>query len=404
MQADSETQPRSGEPNAFDAALARSVVDQADRDRAVAFAGRHAELARFDAALRQLDGLAPTAATPPAVFRVFQGPPGCGKSSLLRHLEATARGGCLFVQLNQEDLASRAKIEARIAAVAAETAAAGSGAIAGRVAEAVGAFFRAGEVAAHVVESALLKQARRFKVVLWHDEAQMLRDKNIDGLASLHTNGLRVPTVCLLAGLPHTEAVLTRAFGSARLADNAVVRMGGMRRDECIDSTRSLLDRLRARGERGAAARRVAAMAHDWPQHLFLAQRELCSALLITRGDLHGVPFERVEAETALRRNEYYAKRLAGAVIGRRPTLTRAIVDEMAQVRMADREDLTLVCQQHIRAFARRGELTRAFDAEAYADALLERGVLAETEAGFEVAIPSMATWLHERWPDGPTD
>ena len=68
----------------FDAPRAHQLLRQRDRDDAPFFAGRRAEIQRFDDALAEVGGRREhdNAAT----FLVYQGAPGCGKTSLMHHL------------------------------------------------------------------------------------------------------------------------------------------------------------------------------------------------------------------------------------------------------------------------------------------------------------------------------
>lgn len=104
-----------GPPNArwgmaFNAALASRIEKGGDRDVAPYFAGREREMSHFDDALVEADYKKKQ-----TVFRVFQGAPGCGKTSLLHHLRETRREkqGLLFVEVDGA-LENRADVLAHV--------------------------------------------------------------------------------------------------------------------------------------------------------------------------------------------------------------------------------------------------------------------------------------------------
>ena len=95
---------------AFNAALASRIEKGGDRDVAPYFAGREREMSHFDDALVEVDYKKKQ-----TVFRVFQGAPGCGKTSLLHHLRETRREDqdLLFVEVDSA-LESRAEVLAHV--------------------------------------------------------------------------------------------------------------------------------------------------------------------------------------------------------------------------------------------------------------------------------------------------
>ncbi len=86
---------------AFDYDLAEHILDQKDRDSALFFAGRQAEIDAFDTAVRE----APRG-EPSVEFRIYQGAPGCGKTSLAGRLRQRSADALALVQVYEDDLAS----------------------------------------------------------------------------------------------------------------------------------------------------------------------------------------------------------------------------------------------------------------------------------------------------------
>lgn len=79
----------------FDVELAKDLAAQRDRDVAPFFARRTVEIERFDGAFRELR----SQPGGQAAFRICQGPPGCGKTSLLHRLKEKFADRALFVEL-----------------------------------------------------------------------------------------------------------------------------------------------------------------------------------------------------------------------------------------------------------------------------------------------------------------
>ena len=92
---------------AFDRDLAAKGLRSDDRDIAPYFTGREAEIAAFD------NAVAAAGDKPLALFRIFQGPPGCGKTSLAAHLAEIRARETVFVPCAMADLADGRALAAR---------------------------------------------------------------------------------------------------------------------------------------------------------------------------------------------------------------------------------------------------------------------------------------------------
>ncbi len=304
---------------AFNAALASRIEKGGDRDVAPYFAGREREMSHFDDALVEVDYKKKQ-----TVFRVFQGAPGCGKTSLLHHLRETRREDqdLLFVEVDSA-LESRAEVLAHVvdAALARPVR---SGSLTESVRDAlakysVGTVQSLGEIACVKNAGAALRSWQKdtaledVTVVMTFDEAQNLNRRQVKTLAEMHKIGIGLPSVLLLAGLSHTYDVLSAPNAISRLVANAAMNMGAMTDEECAESTLAMLDELGPTGgavERRALAERVARVSHSWPQHLNRAQQALCRELGRVNGDLGRVDFARVEHDSDEARAGYYNNRL----------------------------------------------------------------------------------------------
>lgn len=380
----------------FDSELARALLEEVDRDRTAFFAGRGAEVGRFDSALRTVERRFETNRR--ALFLVYQGAPGCGKTSLVSHLRETRSDEIgLLVEIQPADLASIPALTERVRRAAEEAAPAGSR-MAARFAQALASYMRVDGSGAELRNLMADRTTKRSKVVLHLDEAQVVDEDAGAGLLMLHTRGLGAPCVCVLSGLSHTAQRLAGIDGISRLGENAIFNMGAMAPEECAESASKMLAALRAEGdgsEQDGAARLVAELSYGWPQHLHIARTALCRELLRTNGAVRAVDAEEVRAESDQRRHEYYAKRLSSSALGLRPSLTAEVVAKVTAEPPGDRLALTKLCRRELERQGLDDDPDFEPTPREFAAALLERGVLSLTpDDRYDVAIPSMARWL----------
>ena len=375
----------------FNAELAEELLQRRDRDTAPFFAGRRDEIRQFDAALRESER-----GGEQAVFRVYQGAPGCGKTSLVGRLRQIRSEGALFVDIRKRHLVSEDALVERVRDAVAHAGSTGTR-IAATALRAIGPRLRVQPVGNALGEALVDKAVGRTKVVLYMDEAQLIDHSEQPGLVRLHAYGLEVPVVCLFTGLSHTADRIGSIEGLSRLASNAVVNMGGMSEEECAESTSMMLDELGVVGARSEAARMVAALSQGWPQHLHGAQTALCRELLRTDGVLPEVNTARVRMESDRSRWEYYERRLSGSVLGEWPALTAGVVARVAAERPPTPPAITKLCRNEVQRQGLENDPDFEVTPKKFATTLIERGVLCVTpDRRYDVAIPSMSQWLEE--------
>ena len=380
---------------AFDSDQARRFIDLGDRDFAPFFAGRGAEIGHFQSSFNTLAWKEKKS----AAFRIFQGAPGCGKTSLVQHLRRLYADDVLFVDIADDDLVSKETLTRRIREEALSFGSS-KGSIAA-FAQMVGTYLRVTRPGGDEVRNFIADRTTRDKkVVLFMDEAQVLGEGQQPGLMLLHTTGLGFPTVAMLAGLTHTAGRLRGPGGLSRLADNAIINMGPMSESECIESTALLLAAYGAAGdsiEAQRVCRTVARISHGWPQHLNGSQRALCRELLRTDGVLAEVDFDAVRSESDQTRRRYYRARLSDTVLDIVPAATARIVAKVTASRPEGMYELEGVCEDVIAGMGLDMDRKFRTNAEQFAKALVERGVLAIADGGsYDVAIPSMLHYLNE--------
>ena len=334
------------------------------------------------------------------MFRVYQGAPGCGKTSLLHHLRSNyAADGVIFVRIEDAHLASKTALVERIHESVVEEGSAGRRLGAGLV-QALGERLRMRDAGDRLRDAIATRMASRVTVVTHMDEAQLLGTSERAGLVALHRDGLGLPVVCLWAGLSHTARRLAE-LGVSRLSRDAVANVGAMSEGECVESTRMMLDRLDAAGtdhQKRRAAEMAAGLSRGWPQHLNGAQTALCRELIRTAGMLSDVDPARVQRESERDRHAYYEARLLDSVLALRPAFTRRVIAKVRERSPTGQLALRELCDEEL---ARSGLGDNPhFDvtAEAFATALVEKGVVTVTlPGGCEIAVPSMAGWAVDR-------
>ena len=396
----------------MDTDLLEYVSHSEDRDYAPFFAGRKAEIDAFERAVKRSKVVEQTQ------FRIFHGAPGSGKTSLLTHLRANAPENRVFVRINASHLTSHRALVERIdkellksSSVFAKGAAwvlrHGSFAAGGPPATAAGKSVAAG-IDAHFLD----RVRRESEVVLLTDEAQTLNPQHADVLRDLHIAGLEdLHTVFAFAGLAHTPSVIRGLDGLSRLSKSADVYMDLLAEEDCVESTRRMLDECGIGGDpvrREGVGRRVAAMAHRWPQHLACAHEALARELLRTGGDVGPVDLAAVGRQTAEARHEYYLGRLQGHPVLENARFTAAVVAAVRARNAAAAEvppeaepvvretQIAQLCEMALAAEPEDSDIRRCDDSpDDIARRMVEKGILGRAPGKpYDATVPSMADWL----------
>jgi len=376
----------------FDRQLAQRL-HLSDRDVAPFFAGRTAEIASFNEALdtaRQKSQ---------AVFCIYQDAPGCGKTSLADHLSRISGERTLFTRFSESDDFDK---ESLAVAVHEAAAAANKPAeIAKEVAEIALSLIGKDRLAQILKEGGLGAIPKSTDIVIHIDEARSMGDKFNPFIKTLHAKGIGWPCVVLLTGLSQTQRRIERIPGMSRLAEDATQHMGAMALAECVDSTMNMLNTIGATGDHEDAAYRVARLSFGWPRHLNRAQKALRDELLIedVDGDLQRADFGRIKQKSDESRVHYYASRINAPLLAQGQALTLRMLDALRETRSINTiRELASLCKRVIERHGVHGDFP--FDPQqglAFAEALMQRGILVESGTSFEIAIPSMADWVHDQ-------
>lgn len=377
-------------PMAFDCGLAIKLSNEGDRDVARFFAGREPEVRQFDTALVEAHERRQ------GVFRIFQGAPGCGKTSFATHLQDIRGDDALFVQVYEGDLAGPDVLLDKIKGAVVEAARGAK--VAAMAARTLAAWLKI-QPAGAVLDRALTGRAvARATVVLHVDEAQTLGEAEAEAIRWLHTGGLGIPAVCVFTGLSHTASRIKNLGGLSRLANNAVIDMGGMLDKDSVESTGMMMEALGVDCTADTCKqlpRLVAEESLGWPQHLHCAQQALCRELVRADGQPRDVDPQRIRTDAGQARDDYYLDRLDGTVLDNPRVLTEDVVGAVVREQPTNAFELTKLCRREIEAHGLDRDPDFDTTPGEYANLLVEKGVLAFNRRGpLDVAIPSMARWL----------
>ncbi len=375
-----------------------------DRDIAQFFAGRHLEIDAFREALKR------AGQKTQAVFSIYQGPPGCGKTSLAKQLEKTMRKErVLFARPTEADMHS---IESLILAAASQTLDEDFRVRVAKTIERVGDLTGTTPIINFQAFASLASQAlyawskRDTHLVIHIDEAHARIEPYGKTLLALHTEGLSrglvtIPCVVLFTGLSHTTGRIDAVEGLSRMSEEAPFNMAELSQAESAESTMHMLNTIGAAGDRDEAARYIAALSFGWPRHLNRAQKALRDELVLEEvdGDLGRADFNNVKQKSDESCERYYDTRLNDPLLAQDKPFSIQMLDS---IRKSDcigtMRELASVCKQVIERDGMIGDFP--FDPQQgwdFAEAFIQKGIVVETDRGFEVAIASMGDWAHKQ-------
>ena len=382
----------------FDAEKARRFVRAGDRDRARFFTGRQTEIHSFLDCLAEARDSVNEGIAPSSMIRIYQGAPGCGKTSLINYL-IDAYEDMLFIKMMPSSLLDIESFKQRAISELKDIQNKGFRAIQGIGLDALTSVEF--QNTSDLLRSFFQNLSEVPPIVIYVDEAQILEKKHCPCLLDIYTGAVGLPMMLLLAGLTHTRDTVTAIEGLSNLPGDSVINMGNLSEDECTESTQMLLTDFGVDGsghEKREAARLTSSCSFGWPQHLNCAQTALSRELLKADGKLSDVDFRTVESDTQSMRNDYYAERIGGTVLRTELRLTAAVatlVADMVDVGLAELESVCSLCLQTPELVVRD---PLRYEPEDIAQELIRKGVIAMNDEGsYEPSIPSMVSWLREK-------
>lgn len=390
------------EPHGWNRKLCREFVDSGDRNYSRWFAGREDEMMGIESVFAE------TRRQPQTVFRVVQGAPGAGKTSLLTHMIENAPDDRLYVRVGHQDMVSGQTLDQRVEHALRERDPAW--AMAARlVLKAAGRTARTGESVDETENELRRRLDRDLELALVFDEAQTIDATAHRTLIDMHARGFGRPCALVLVGLSHTTDVIEQIPGLSRPAENADINLSGLPDEDLKASTQLMFDRLEldaSEATRERYAEAVAEMSQGWPQHLLGAQQAVAEQLLENEGDLAGVDLAGALRNSTQRRIRYYGQRLSSEPLLEDVVFTARIVTALrGQNEQITKGHIYNVCAEtlardDVPPQVRRiqGDLSNEDMGVDLGNKLIVKGALAKTDTEhFAVAIPSMADWLDAR-------
>lgn len=382
----------------FNAELAQQIAfEDIPRDEARYFEGRVKEIEQFkfslNASTRRVQ----------AVFRIYQGAPGCGKTSLAAHL-AKITPDAVFIKLSRRHLTDFPSMMERIRNAASRQE--GRQALAATHWAAASIEQLAGRALTQELQKAVqehLTEGLRF--VLHIDEAHSLPNNALNVLTELHVGGLgesdQIPCVVVLTGLGHAKEHINRHPGLTRSGDSTTINMTAMTHQECVDSTMRMLAELEPDEGSVAVGQSLANLAAEaafvWPRHLQSAQKAICEALLEADGNALALDHNIIKARCAELRAEHYEERMKDVdAPGGDGELAKQIIAQLPKqaVRASDWQ-LDEFCEQEVRKFWPSDKPIP--DIEKTRESLKENGVVERRDGVWALSIPSMANWAAQQ-------
>ena len=382
----------------FNAELAKQIAfEDIPRDEARYFEGRAKEIEQFRFSLNA------STRRDQAVFRIYQGAPGCGKTSLAAHL-AKITPDAVFIKLSDRHLTDFASMMERIKSAASKQE--GRYAVTATHWITIAIERLAGRTLTEELQKAAQQHATDgLRFVLHVDEAHSLKNNALDVLKELHVGGLgeadQIPCVVVLTGLGHTQRHINRHPGLTRAGDSTTINMTAMTSQECADSTLRMLAELEPDEGSLAVGQSLASLAaetaYGWPRHLLSAQRAICEALLEANGNVFALDHNQIKARCAELRAEYYEERMKDVdAPGGDDELTKQIIAQLPKkvVRASDWQ-LDEFCEQEVRKLWPSDKPIP--DIEKTRGSLKENGIVERKDGVWALSNPSMAAWAAQQ-------
>ena len=370
----------------FNIDLAQKIAYKVSpRDQAMHFAGRGVEIEMFRNALSaSLD-------REQSIFCIYQGAPGCGKTSLAHHLAKTMRDDVVSVKISPHNLESRASLIMRIRDAA--MAQGGQWASLAILWAGMSLDRLSGAISSEVQKGAANRSVEGLRFALHVDEAHSLDESELKVLKGLHVGGLgearSIPSVVVLTGLQQTKEHISNYPGLTRAADGFTIEMGALSASECEESTSQMLNDLGI-GSSGALAKLSASESFGWPRHLFSVQKVICEELIERNGDVNIDP-NRISDRSERKRFSYYQRRLEE--VENYKYHKKSVRRVLATLGVKEvNESLSTLTQ----LLSECGMPTTR-DAESMAKNMVNRGLLKQENDCWALSIPSMGSWARKQ-------
>ncbi len=359
----------------------------ADRGPTKYFHGRVRILANFDKLVK--DSMEPGGGS---TF-LIQGAPGVGKTALLYECEKLAKGnGWEVSKISIEDLYTPASMSQSLGK---------SYTVDHEQAAKVGVKFIEGgyvrSVAGHASPKEILKSlAPKEGLILMLDEAQRLTNLEppstekilaMSTLDVIHNGDVGHPVILLAAGLGTT----IEAFGDlgiSRFKEGCVVELGALSKEsERAVIQDWLVKEGGAKGDPAPWIHAIAQKTHGWPRHVHSYARHAAKHLKEKGGLMTPQGLKIIMELGEEGRKQYYKQRVSKF----RGDQLQCLMKSMGEADKGKTARYKVIMSSMVDEYGRE-------EAKNLFDLFIEKGILEEHEEGYAISIPSMHTWLNEKY------
>ncbi len=235
------------------------------------------------------------------------------------------------------------------------------------------------------------------RLILVMDEAQKLAsaknqpaDRLEDAkelLESIHNGELSRPVILLAAGLgPTLEAFET--LGVSRFKEGCVVELGALSKEsERAVIQDWLVKEGGAKGDPAPWIHAIAQKTHGWPRHVHSYARHAAEHLKEKGGLMTPQGLKIIMELGEEGRKQYYKQRVSKF----RGDQLQCLMKSMGEADKGKTARYKVIMSSMVDEYGRE-------EAKNLFDLFIEKGILEEYEEGYAISIPSMHTWLNEKY------
>ena len=402
-------------PAGPDRDLVKEFSEPWDRQRPPVFVGRAAELEVVERNCRRAISLCRKGEDAVGHTILFQGAPGAGKTSLLKHLQklwSTKEGAPQALVMTKRTLqdpeSTALMIAERIAPAEAGRFRQGitstKSVTGGFKGFASGEYSKSRETGSKVASFEILASLkppgnREQPLCILIDEIQKVGEEHRACLEALQLGEHGLPIVPIYAGLADSEEKLHQAV-SPRLQAGNTRTLSALAPEEVHSYVKQMLDRCRIDCTPDQLERLTARMAErseGWPQHLHTETAALFRGLHQADCDLMAVDFDAVEKQAAAYREDSYQARQSPEMETCR-SLVAAVMAAVPPGGM-DKDEVIDAIKGTARTDAGTSwRLPEGMNADMFLMHLVHRGALQPgRERKWSCPIPSLRTWLIDK-------
>ncbi len=243
----------------------------------------------------------------------------------------------------------------------------------------------------------VVEKRKRKPLLLVLDEAQRLSNANElskaqfdetgDLLEAIHNGELNKPVILLAAGLGTTIEAFG-ALGISRFAEGCVVELGALSKEsERAVIQDWLVKEGGAKGDPAPWIHAIAQQTHRWPRHVHSYARHAAEHLKEKGGLMTPQGLKIIMELGEEGRKQYYKQRVSKF----RGDQLQCLMKSMGEADKGKTARYKVIMSSMVDEYGRE-------EAKNLFDLFIEKGILEEYEEGYAISIPSMHTWLNEKY------